>query len=226
MGRSLKDESELSQDFYYNHFYFQFPALSSLCDQISAVHAESPANVLEIGKGNGFVSDFLKKAGFNVTTFDINERLEPDVVGSVTELASHFPENSFDLVLCAEVLEHIPFESFEAAISQIARVSKRRVILTLPRAQSFMFSFTPDISIKCFGRGRIFKPSIFFSLPSSRISELHHWEIDSRPETKMKRLKSMIGRYLSVESVTRVRHCPYHYMFALNTLHAVERGRS
>ncbi len=162
MGRSLKDESELKRDFYFNHFYFQFPALSSLCDQISAVYAESPTNILEIGKGNGFVSDFLSKAGFSVTTFDINERLEPDVVGSVTELASCFPHDSFDLVLCAEVLEHIPFDSFETAVTQIAAVSKRRVILTLPRAQSFMFSFTPDISIKCFGRGRIYKPSIFF----------------------------------------------------------------
>ena len=51
---------------------------------------------------------------------DVAEDLQPEVVGSVTKLP--FPDKSFDVVVAFEVLEHLPFEKFEVAVSEISRV--------------------------------------------------------------------------------------------------------
>lgn len=54
--------------------------------------------------------------GLNVMTADIDPSLDPDFICSVTDLSKTFKPNSFDCILCAEVLEHIPFEYFEIAL--------------------------------------------------------------------------------------------------------------
>ena len=54
--------------------------------------------MLEIGIGNGFVSKYLKERKIKVTTVDIDERLNPDIAGSVLELP--FAKGSFDVVAC------------------------------------------------------------------------------------------------------------------------------
>src|SRR6186997_2442925 len=98
--------------------------------QIHEVLALRPENLLEIGKGSGLVSTVLKSRGVDVTSLDIDPGVHPDVVGSV--LALPFEDKKFDVTLCAEVLEHLPFEEFPKALSEIRRVTRRAVVLSLP----------------------------------------------------------------------------------------------
>ncbi len=64
MHERKKDEEEsLSKDLYLGPGYFAWPQLISLVHQIIDVHATGARKVLEIGKGTGFVSDYLSKAG-------------------------------------------------------------------------------------------------------------------------------------------------------------------
>ena len=86
--------------------------------------------MLEIGVGNKLVSDYLKKIGLRVTTCDFDISLKPDVVADVSNLP--FKESSFDLVLCAQLLEHLPFGKFSKALREIRRVCKKSAIITLP----------------------------------------------------------------------------------------------
>jgi len=81
--------------------------------QIRTVIESTPESVLEVGPGTGTVSGLLRGRGLNVTTLDVDPRFEPDIVGSVHELTRHVPPKSFDTVLCAEVLEHLPFDLLE-----------------------------------------------------------------------------------------------------------------
>lgn len=61
---------------------------------------------------------------------DLDPRLAPDIVADVARLG--FADETFDCVLAAQVLEHIPFEEFKTALCELARVTRRYVVITLP----------------------------------------------------------------------------------------------
>ena len=61
---------------------------------------------------------------------DVNPNLIPDIVGSIISI--HLRDSIFDIVSAFQVLEHLEFDDFERSISEIARVSKRYVVLSLP----------------------------------------------------------------------------------------------
>ena len=43
-----------------------------------------------------------------------------------------FKKNSFEIILCCEVLEHIPYSEFEQALFEIYRVSNEFAVISLP----------------------------------------------------------------------------------------------
>lgn len=107
--------------------------------QIDTLVSLEPKNILEIGIGNGLVSNQLKYYGFDVTTCDFDEHLKPDVVGDIRNLP--FKNASFDAVACYEVLEHLPFEDFQNALKELHRVSKRHVVISFPYITSNLFAY-------------------------------------------------------------------------------------
>ena len=98
--------------------------------QIKEVLKLNPKKVLVIGKGDGIVPTYLKNLGLEISTLDIDSSLGPDIAASVL----HMPieDNSFDVVLCAEVLEHLSYDEFSNALSEIRRVVKNMAIVSLP----------------------------------------------------------------------------------------------
>ena len=213
-ARTTDEEDALPRELYLGEGYFAWPQLVSLVHQIIDVHATGARKILEIGKGSGFVSDFLAKAGMEVTTVDVNPNLEPDVLGSVLELDQHFEEDSFDCVLCAEVLEHLPFSEFETAIQQIARVSRDSCILTVPRLQRILVCFQARIKIPMF-RWRM--PGILLSIkgPQKKIYPGHHWEIGSSKETRLSGVRRKLRRSFEIRRDFALRWNPYHHFFHL-----------
>ena len=57
------------------------------------------------------------------------------LVGSAYTLP--FPANSFDLVVCSEVLEHL--DDVRQAVSELTRVSARHVLISVPLEPYFQF---------------------------------------------------------------------------------------
>ena len=57
------------------------------------------------------------------------------VVGSIVDLP--FPDRSFDVVGCFEVLEHLPGDLPRRALSELARVARRAVVLSVPHEPVF-----------------------------------------------------------------------------------------
>src|SRR3989344_780154 len=96
--------------------------------QIDEILETGAGTVLEVGKGNGIVSDYLRKVGIQITTIDIDSTTRPDVVGSVASLP--FEDDQFDLVLAAEILEHLPQNEIKIALSELKRVSKEKILIT------------------------------------------------------------------------------------------------
>ena len=61
------------------------------------------------GIGMSGIAELLLNQGFEVTTCDFNENLEPDVVGDIRELP--FEDGSFPVVMACEILEHLKDQS-------------------------------------------------------------------------------------------------------------------
>lgn len=94
--------------------------------------------VLDIGARDGFLAVELTRHFASVTALDLetpeirNERVAC-VAGDATDL--QFDDASFDLVFCAEVLEHIPPPGLEKACSEISRTASEYILIGVPYRQ-------------------------------------------------------------------------------------------
>ena len=105
--------------------------IESITEQLRQICYSGYTNVLEVGVGRGFLKHCFKLfPQISHTTLDIAEDLSPDYVGSVTNMP--FEDNQFDLVVCGEVLEHLPFTDFLPSLKEIRRVARYKAIISLP----------------------------------------------------------------------------------------------
>lgn len=101
--------------------------------QISEALEVMPDTVLVVGKGSGIAENAIRQFSngkTDVFTLDINHAVNSDVVGDVAHLP--FRDNAVDVIICCQVLEHIPFEQFLPILHELHRVARRRVIISLP----------------------------------------------------------------------------------------------
>ncbi len=138
--------------------------------QIVEVLRVKPEHVLVVGVGDGIVVEILRNNISQVIALDIDPSLRPDVVASVQ--STPFSDNAFDVVLCAEVLEHLPFDQFEICLRELHRIAKQFVILSLPH---FGPSVKLDVKLPLL-------PELQFALkiPISKAHQFngeHYWEI-------------------------------------------------
>lgn len=105
-------------------------------------------SVLDVGCGEGFTMNRMKDAGvgerregieYSETSIAIAKKLYPDLnikQGDIYKLP--YKANSFDLVVCTEVLEHL--ENPKKALLELVRVSKKYVLLSVPNEPFFMMA--------------------------------------------------------------------------------------
>jgi hypothetical protein len=176
--------------------------------QIREILNFNPRKVLVIGKGNGLVSDYLKLCGVEATTLDIDESLKPDVVSSVLNMP--FSDNFFDVVLCAQVLEHLPYNDFPKALSEIKRVIKLGAVISLPHfgpAIKFLLKIPLLPEIKFLLKIPYPKKHLF--------KKEHFWEIGEWgfPAGRIKREFKKAGFSIAKDFV--VFEKPLHHFFVL-----------
>ncbi|HKY12453.1 MAG TPA: class I SAM-dependent methyltransferase [Gaiellaceae bacterium] len=87
--------------------------------------AEGAGTALDFATGGGHVARRLRKAGINVVSVDPAPGMEPDVVSRGEDLP--FADGSYGVVACRVAAHH--FEDVEKALSEMARVSRDRVIV-------------------------------------------------------------------------------------------------
>lgn len=195
---------------HYGIKYDSKERLISYWHQIHEVISLGKHNILEIGIGNGFVSDYLDKMGLKVTTVDIDERLTPDITASVYSLP--FADESFELVACYEVLEHLPYESFSLSLQEMYRVSKFYVIISLPDRNRYL---SLDIFIP-----RIGKIKKFYSVPRFRkvkhiFDGEHYWEIGKYNYSLSKVIADINKSGFNIYNSYRIHEFPLHRLFIL-----------
>jgi hypothetical protein len=95
-------------------------------------------SALDVGARDGFISKLLAERFRHVTALDLETPMIDDkrihcVKGDLTRL--EFPDDSFDLILCAEVLEHIPTRLLNDACREACRVAKEYLLIGVPYKQ-------------------------------------------------------------------------------------------
>ncbi|WP_328399062.1 class I SAM-dependent methyltransferase [Streptomyces sp. NBC_00390] len=113
--------------------------------------AVAGSTVLEAGTGRGYLSGLLSRS-FDVTGTDIIVPVEvreryPRVTFQEANVESlPFPDDSFDTVVCTHTLEHV--QNLQAAVRELRRVAKDRLIIVVPRQRPYKHSF--DLHIHFF----------------------------------------------------------------------------
>jgi hypothetical protein len=181
--------------------------------QIHEVLGLHSPEILEVGIGNGFFSDYLKKRKMDVITLDKEIVLKPDVVGSVLTLPFH--DSSFHTVACFELMEHLPYERFCDSLSEIFRVSKLYGVLSLPDInKAYRFN------IQLPGFNELKK---LISIPRIRglkqeLDGKHYWEIGMFRFPLIRVLKDIRKVGFEVKKTYRIFEFPWHRFFVLTKI--------
>ena len=198
---------QVDKQSYQFERYVGIDRWSSYHYQLREIFACKPASVLEIGVGDRVVGNVLKEHGVAYTSADIAEDLLPDVVADV--LALPFADKSFDVVCAFEVLEHLPFEKLEPALVELARVSRRDVLISVPH-------FGPSLRLECklpFVPRMRFACKIPFPVKHT-FNGQHYWEI-GKSGFPARRIRAALLRRFSIRKEFVPFENQYHHFFVL-----------
>lgn len=196
-----------------DHYYKNYDTKERFCSywhQIEEIVSHSPKTILEIGVGNGFVSSYLKQRGFSIVTSDIDKKLNPSVAASVLDIP--FSDETFEIVACYEVLEHLPYKYFRKALAETFRISSSRVLLSLPDANRV---YRVCIQIPKLG---LFKKLIQiprFKKVVNYFDGQHYWEIGKAGYSLNTIINVLSKVGFKIEKTYRVFEIPYHRFFVL-----------
>ncbi|MDR1729214.1 MAG: methyltransferase domain-containing protein [Prevotellaceae bacterium] len=195
--------------------YIDLNRWNSCYHQITETLALNPQSVLIVGKGDKVVETILSKQNLNVTTFDFDETLQPDILGDVTNIRKIL-ENSiqkrggkFDVLLCCQVLEHVPYENFENILQQLQSIAKN-VILSIPYSSvkyylHMRLPIVKEIKMQfCIHK--------FWS--RHKFDGQHFWEIGFAGYPKRRIIKD-IKKFFHIKKQFLAENNPYHLFFVL-----------
>lgn len=199
---------------HYNFTHGNFINLYNQIDDIvNLVKKNSILNpkVLIVGVGDDLLRIILEnKFKFMVKTIDIDHELEPDYVGSVDNLQEVFSEK-FDIVVCAHVLEHLPYEYFNKSLEQIKSISSHSLIY-LPIAKA---GLSLGIGIyPLFFKKINFISTWFFK--KHTFDGQHYWEIGTRGY-QLSYIRKQIEKYFKIEREYNAKNWLYSYNFVLKS---------
>ncbi len=145
----------------WSSYYYQIREVLRLC----------PGSILEVGIGNSVVSDYLRRRVGLYCSIDINRLARPSIWASVTDIP--YQKDTFDVVLVAEVLEHLPFDRFATTLIELGRITRQHVVLSLPQAG---VEIGASINLPIIGR-LAFGTKVSLHRRHT-FNGLHYWEIN------------------------------------------------
>ncbi len=170
-------------------------------------------SVLEIGKGSGFLSSYLKDEGFRVDTFDIDKDLKPDFVGDINEIKK-VVNRKFSVVCCFEVLEHIKFEDIPDILSQLSLISEKYLLISVPQVKAYISVWIKLSKLKPLSR------YMGLAYPRNHVFDgEHYWELGSRGHSESRFRAYFSQCFREKASFTHPLN-PYHKFFVLEKKNA------
>ena len=200
--------TQVGRENYRAGKYAKLDRFASYAVQVELIGATQPLSVLEVGVGDGVVSEYFRRhSSIAYKTVDFAADLTPDIVADVRELPVE--ADSFDTVCAFEVLEHLPFSEFEIAMRELMRVAKKYVLLSLPH-----FNHPIKVSLKVPLLPEI---KLLFQIPHPKVHVFdgqHYWEIGKRGYSA-RRIRSILSKYGALEREFVPFENPAHRFFVI-----------
>jgi len=199
---------QINKEEYTIQKYGHIDRFVSYAHQLREIAKCNPKTMLEIGVGDRLVGNYIRNnTAIHYTSADIADDVGADVIASVTELP--FEDNSFDVACAFEVLEHLPYDLFDTALSELARVSKKDVLISLPH-------FAPPIK---FLLKLPFLPELKFAfkVPYPRVHKFdgqHYWEIGKKGYS-VAQIREKLQKYFEIRNEYVPFGNQYHHFFVL-----------
>lgn len=138
----------------YIDFYKASPRIHSETDNSKACIDRTTANILgdsvcDVGCGTGYLLHAIKAKNKQVNRFLGVEIVPPVDSGGIQFLEGKvesipLPDKSIDTVVCTHVIEHIL--DHRAAIAELRRIARKRLIIVVPREREGYYSFNPHFN--------------------------------------------------------------------------------
>lgn len=210
MSETRATTPQVTAKHYQQPIYRQKERFASYWYQIHEIELTNCSSVLEIGVGNGFMSRELKHTiNVNVIGLDIDCALDPNVAADVR--SQPFKDNSFEVVAAFQVLEHLPYNDFEHILSELKRISRQYILLSLPDRSPFYFI---QFSLPLIGRiDWSWTRNITYGEKSDNPS--HYWEIGLNHYSYNRIVESIHACGLTIVRTFRPIENPYHRFLTL-----------
>lgn len=182
---------------------------ASVWHQLDEIFTLEPEKVLEVGPGPGLLKVIAREFSVSIVTLDWDHELRPTCVGKAERLP--FIENSFDVVVSFQTLEHIPYLKSLDAVAEMARVARQAVVISVPDCRT---TWGVDLKLPLIG-----KKSLSTTPPKPPRRHVydgqHHWEIGKKGYTEKGVIRDLESKGLRLIRTYRVHENPYHRFFVL-----------
>jgi ubiquinone/menaquinone biosynthesis C-methylase UbiE len=170
-------------------------------------------SILEIGKGTGFCSNYLRNKGYNIQTIDIDPGKNPDIIGDIAEY--DFPEK-YDYILAFEVFEHIPFDTFGRVIQNLKKCVNKNLIFSIPEGVITLLLVDVRLPvIKHIRFGIKVQQRFLPRFLRLKLTKYHHWELNYDNKYSLRSIKKLFDENgLEVISHTKS-HFNNHNFFVI-----------
>lgn len=186
----------------------------SIYHQLDEVLALEPETVLELGPGPGLFKLLAGHFNIRVETVDLDPDLKPDYVASAEKLPME--KGSYDCVCAFQMLEHLPYEQSQQAFSEMVRVTKKNIVISLPDAKAM---WVYSLHIPKVGRKIIHLPRPRFNKVEHKFDGEHYWEINKKGYSLQKIINDFTcERKVSLVKTYRVDEQPYHRFFVFEKI--------
>ena len=126
-----------TETFFYPRSVAFWGRYSAVVKEIEKMEKAGSTCILEVGSGGKGISRFVRKPEYAITLLDIRKdpfigmkKRHNLIIGDGCKLP--FKDRSFDVVLSADTVEHVPKDIRYRLLAELKRVCQRKIILTLP----------------------------------------------------------------------------------------------